>query len=237
MQQVIHWEKGTVDVCAISLATAITVNITKNGINETLLTVLGLYLCSLYSMMKSALTDATSWRFHYSPFKRFWTLPPGANVHCYDEAYTSDEWIEEHNKLQKQKNEPGCKLEKVILGLMFWSDSTHLSSFRTAKVWSLYMYFAKLLKYIRCKPSSGAAHHIAYIPLVRNCLCLSQVDMTYCLQFLASGLTARLNSQKTAITAHCRRDLMHGVWDQIMDDKFVACYKHGFVMECLDRVW
>ena len=30
---------------------------------------------------------------------------------------------------------------------------------------------------------------------------------------------------------------MHGVWDQILDDKFVACYKHGFVMECLDGVW
>ena len=29
MQQVIHWEKGTVDVCAISLATAIMVNIPK----------------------------------------------------------------------------------------------------------------------------------------------------------------------------------------------------------------
>ena len=36
VQQVVHWEKGTVDICAISLATAIMVNITKNGINETL---------------------------------------------------------------------------------------------------------------------------------------------------------------------------------------------------------
>jgi len=36
MQQVMHWKKGTVDICATSLVTAITVNITKNGINETL---------------------------------------------------------------------------------------------------------------------------------------------------------------------------------------------------------
>jgi hypothetical protein len=135
----------------------------------------GLYLRSLCNVMKSALADATSRRFHFSPFKRFWTSPSGANVRCYDEAYTSDEWIEAHDELQKQKNEPGCKLEKVILGLMFWSDSTHLTSFGTAKVWPLYMYFANLSKYIRCKPSSGAAHHIAYIPSVRNCLCLRQV--------------------------------------------------------------
>ena len=36
MQQVMHWKKGTVDICATSLVTAIMVNITKNGINETL---------------------------------------------------------------------------------------------------------------------------------------------------------------------------------------------------------
>jgi hypothetical protein len=30
---------------------------------------------------------------------------------------------------------------------------------------------------------------------------------------------------------------MHGVWAQLLDDEFVACYRHGFVMECLDGVW
>jgi hypothetical protein len=30
---------------------------------------------------------------------------------------------------------------------------------------------------------------------------------------------------------------MHGVWDQILDDEFVASYCHGFTMECLDGVW
>jgi hypothetical protein len=129
-------------------------------------TVPGLFLRSLCGVMKSALADATSRQFHFSPFKRFWMSPSGTNVRCYDEAYTSDEWIEAHDKLQKQENEPGCKLEKVVLGLMFWSDSTHLTSFGTAKVWPLYMYFANLSKYVRCKPSSGASHHVAYIPSV-----------------------------------------------------------------------
>ena len=36
---------------------------------------------------------------------------------------------------------------------------------------------------------------------------------------------------------HCRCDLMHGVWDQLLDDEFVASYRHGFAMECLDGVW
>jgi hypothetical protein len=68
--------------------------------------------------------------------------------------------------LQKQQNEPECTLEKVVLGLMFWSDSTHLANFGTAKVWPIYLQFANLSKYIRCKPTSGASHHVAYIPSV-----------------------------------------------------------------------
>jgi hypothetical protein len=30
---------------------------------------------------------------------------------------------------------------------------------------------------------------------------------------------------------------MHQVWDKLLDDEFVATYKHGFTMECLDGVW
>src|SRR5882672_8713026 len=82
-------------------------------------TVPGLQLRSLCKIMKSALADITSRRFHFSPFKRFWKSPLGSEVRCYDEAYTSDGWIEANDDLQKQPNEPGCKLEKVILGLMF----------------------------------------------------------------------------------------------------------------------
>jgi hypothetical protein len=78
-----------------------------------------------------------------------------------------DYWIEAHNTLQKQPNEPGCKLEKVITGLMFWSDTMHLASFGNAKVWPIYMYFANLSKYVQARPDAGACHHVAYIPSVR----------------------------------------------------------------------
>jgi hypothetical protein len=155
-------------------------------------TVPGLHLRSLCNVMKSALADITSKRFHFSPFKRLWTSLSGTTVRCYDEVYTSDEWIEAHDNLQKQKNEPGCKLEKVILGLMFWSDSTHLASFGTASVWPLYMYFANLSKYVRCKPSSGASHHVAYIPSVRSLRIYIMFYLTI-LVFLASGVPSGLN--------------------------------------------
>lgn len=126
----------------------------------------GLHRRPLISVLKAALGDITSRRFHFSPFKRFWKTPSGKEQRCYDEAYTSDVWIQAHDDLQKGQNEPGCKLEKVVLGLMFWSDSTHLTNFGTAKVWPLYMYIGNLSKYFRGKPSSGACHHVAYIPSV-----------------------------------------------------------------------
>jgi hypothetical protein len=138
-----------------------------------LFSVPGLHYRSLLGVMKSAITDITAHRFHFSPFKRLWQKPSGAEERCFDEAYTSDAWIETHDKLQKQPNEPGCTLEKVVLGLMFWSDSTHLASFGTAKVWPLYLYFANLSKYFRGKPTSGASHHVAYIPSVCHFLLCS----------------------------------------------------------------
>jgi hypothetical protein len=128
----------------------------------------GLHHRSILGVLRAALADVTAYRFHFSPFKRFWKSGIETEERCFDEAYTSDAWIEAHDKLQKQTNEPDCKLEKVILGLMFWSDSTHLASFGTAKVWPLYLYIANLSKYFRGKPNSGAAHHIAYIPSVSN---------------------------------------------------------------------
>jgi hypothetical protein len=60
--------------------------------------------------------------FHFSPFKWFHVNPvTGKEMRIYDEVYKSDAWIEAYNKLQKEFNKPGCKLEIVIAGLMFWS--------------------------------------------------------------------------------------------------------------------
>jgi len=139
----------------------------------------GLHYRSLVEVIKAAWSENMAKRFHLSPFKRIHiNSKTKAETRIYDEAYTSDVWIEAHDNLQKQPNEPGCQLEKVIAGLMFWSDSTHLTSFGTAKVWPIYMYFANLSKYIRAQPNSGASHHVAYIPYVRILGC-SEFVITY----------------------------------------------------------
>ncbi|KAJ7123862.1 hypothetical protein C8R43DRAFT_899420 [Mycena crocata] len=126
----------------------------------------GLHCRSIVEVIKAAFADAAARDFHLTPFKRMLKSATGVVTRVYDEVYTSDAWLKAHDLLQKQAAEPGCKLERVIAGLMFWSDSTHLADFGTAKAWPIYMYFANLSKYVRARPSSGACHHMAYIPSV-----------------------------------------------------------------------
>ncbi|KAF9455141.1 hypothetical protein BDZ94DRAFT_1180592, partial [Collybia nuda] len=126
----------------------------------------GLHYRSIVEVIKATFGAKSALPFHLSPFKRIHVGPLGQETRIYDEVYTSEAFEEAHDKLQKQPMEPGCTLERVISGLMFWSDSTHLTNFGTASVWPLYMYYGNLSKYIRAKPNSGACHHMAFIPSV-----------------------------------------------------------------------
>jgi hypothetical protein len=127
----------------------------------------GFHYRSITEVIKATWGTVSSLPFHLTPFRRIHIDPnTGKETRIFDEVYTSDAFEAAHSHLQKQPPEPGCQLERVIAGLMFWSDSTHLTNFGTAKVWPLYMYFANLSKYVRAKPNSGACHHIAYIPSV-----------------------------------------------------------------------
>jgi hypothetical protein len=60
-------------------------------------------------------------------------------------------------------NDPDCKREKAVVAIMFWSDSTHLANFGTAKLWPVYMLFRNLSKYIRGQLNPGTCQHVAYI--------------------------------------------------------------------------
>ncbi|KAJ7736493.1 hypothetical protein B0H16DRAFT_1326523, partial [Mycena metata] len=130
----------------------------------------GLQYRSLVSVIKSAFEDPLSGHFHFAPFKLFHKFQNSvaAPIRVFNELYNSDAYITEHDRIQRHgeihPDDRGCKHEKVIAALMFWSDSTHLANFGTAKLWPIYMLFGNLSKYIRAKPSAGAEHHVAYIP-------------------------------------------------------------------------
>jgi hypothetical protein len=132
----------------------------------------GLHHRKLLNVIKAAFQDPLSHRFHFTPFALTHRSPAtNKEQRVYGELYNSDEFINEHKRVQNRSppppDDPGCKLEKVIAALMFWSDSTHLTNFGTAALWPIYLYFGNLSKYVRSQPSSGACHHLAYIPSVR----------------------------------------------------------------------
>ncbi|KAH9828720.1 uncharacterized protein C8Q71DRAFT_719102 [Rhodofomes roseus] len=124
----------------------------------------GLRHRSLIEIVKSAFVEPIARRFHLFPFRHFWKSSLTGKVErLYDELYTSDAWIKAHDDLQKVQRSDGCKLERVIAGMMLWSDATHLAQFGEAKAWPVYVFFGNLSKYVRWRTSPLSCHHVAYI--------------------------------------------------------------------------
>jgi hypothetical protein len=119
----------------------------------------GFHYQPIVAVIHSAFADIQANAFHLFPFKRLWKDPLNSHEECvYDELYTSNSWLEAQNNLQRQPKEPGCSLECVIAGLMFFSDATHLTNFGTAKAWPLYVLWKSeqvrtLITYIWCMSS------------------------------------------------------------------------------------
>ena len=156
---------------------SVTINVPAGKLGDPLTTrvyaVPGLRYRNLLNVIKAAFQDPLSRQFHFTPFSLMHRSPiTNEEQRVYGELYNSDEFINEHKRVQNRSppplDDPGCKLEKVVAALMFWSDSTHLTNFGIAKLWPIYLYFGNLSKYIRSRPSSGACQHLAYIPSVRD---------------------------------------------------------------------
>jgi hypothetical protein len=128
------------------------------------------YHRSLVSVVREKLADPHhDHLFHYEPYELKWQ-PGGAPrpVRVYGELYSSPAFMDAHQELQESPGEPDCDLPRFIIGLMFWSDATHLTSFGDAKLHPLYMYFGNESKYRRCKPSCHLCNHVAYFQKVRS---------------------------------------------------------------------
>lgn len=153
------------------IETGVTINIPTKSREEspTAYTIPGFHYRPLTEVIRAAFADVQSGAFHLLPFKRLWRDPlDGHQERIFDELYTSDIWLNAQDDLQKLPKEPGCSLERVIAGLMFFSDATHLANFGTAKAWPLYLYFGNLTKYARSLPRSGACHIVGFLPSVSS---------------------------------------------------------------------
>jgi Plavaka transposase len=151
------------------IETTVTIDIPTKSKEDSprLFSIPGFHFRPLVEVVRAAFADAQAGAFHLMPFKRLWNDPlDGHQERIYDELYTSDAWLGAQDDLHKLPKEPGCSLERVIAGLMFFSDATHLANFGTAKAWPLYAYFGNLTKYVRSSPTSGSCHLVGFLPSV-----------------------------------------------------------------------
>jgi hypothetical protein len=131
------------------------------------------YHRSLVSVIREKLSSPDDVEhFHYEPYAFKWQ--PGSSpdpVDVYGELYSSKAFIDAHEALQSSPPEPECRLSRHVVALMFYSDSTHLTSFGDAKLWPIYLYFGNESKYRRCKPSCHLGNHVAYLQTVgKSCI-------------------------------------------------------------------
>ena len=107
---------------------------------------------------------------HWLPFQEHWKPNKDARPErIYSELYNSDAFIFEHQRVIDRLSVtegPLPRMEAVIVGIMLWSDSTHLANFGSASLWPIYMFVGNLSKYIRGRTSLLVAQHLAYIPKV-----------------------------------------------------------------------
>lgn len=133
-------------------------------------TVPNFYHRSLVDVIQEKMANPVHDRtFHYEPYELRFDSGHLPETRVHGELYTSPAFIQAHNNLQASPAEPGCDRPRVVLGLMFSSDSTHLTSFGSASIWPLYCYFGNESKYRRCKPTEGLCSHIAYFQKVIDC--------------------------------------------------------------------
>jgi len=79
--------------------------------------------------------------------------------------------LKAYEEINKLPHESDDGLERVVASLMFWSNVIHLTNFWDASMWPFYLFFGNQSKYTRGKPTSGACHHVTYIPTVCHLIC------------------------------------------------------------------
>lgn len=135
-------------------------------------TVSGFRYRSPIEVLKARCSDPNRSRyFQYKPYKQFVKKADGTEERVVDNLYTTDEWLEEHERIQKidilDSNSEVCKLERAIVAYMFGSDATTVTDNGQRSIWPVYGYFGNEPKWFRRKPGARASEHLAYIPKVR----------------------------------------------------------------------
>lgn len=209
----------------------------------------GVYCRKLVDAIKSMFQSAQFLKSHIIPHKRFFHRrhsPPSTQdasqkkndtsesllsdfqelgaERVYGELYESDLWIELQEKLNSLVDgDPEHVMDNVIAAIQVYSDATLVAAFGGKSAWPIYLQFGNHSKYKRAKPNLSTTLQIAFIPKLPDEL----------QDFYREHYGKPASSH---VLAHCKRELVHQLWAQLLDDEFVQAYHKGIVIRCYDGV-
>lgn len=136
----------------------------------------------LLDVIKEAAADEDTTTYNWIPYELNWNRPldDGSRdpqgcpitepVRLYSDVVNSQEALDEYARIRdwaKQHCNDPPEVEIGLVPILIWSDSTQLANFGNASMWPIYVFFGFVSKYIRARPNSLSAHHLAYVPKVR----------------------------------------------------------------------
>lgn len=199
------------------------------------------YHRSITSILHDRLSGIDGQHFHFEPYELYWQPHPDkAPERVFGELYTSPEFIRVHQELQNSPPEIGCDLPRIVVGLLFSSDVTHLAQFGDAKLWPVYLFFGNDSKYRRSKPGAHLANHLAYLQAVGSLISHFTNSVVMVSQLpdyfddFAESHTGK--APRREFKTFCHRMMFHEQWKSILDDEFIEAYLHGIIITCFDKI-
>ncbi|KAF6742404.1 hypothetical protein DFP72DRAFT_1081941 [Ephemerocybe angulata] len=182
---------------------------------------------SIMSIIKEKVTNASDTSFfHYAPYKATWSPNDETpEVELYGEMYTSRAFRDAHEEVQRLPNTAANNgLERVVIGLMFSSDSTTLTHFGDTTLWPCYLMFANESKYRRCEPNKRLCYHVAYF---------QELPDTFQDQ-LRDRNKGKLPTDH--LFGYCGREVFQKQWSILLDQELRDAMRDGIVLTCPDGV-
>ena len=139
----------------------------------------------ILEVIRAVFTDPLVKQFHLMPFRKvnrgvfpltdndiptlqqiWWSPLTREEQAVHDELYMTEAWNTAQDEIQKQRRTDRCNLERVIVGIILWSDSMQLVQFSHASAWPIYLFFRNLSKYTCQAADMQVCHPITFIPQV-----------------------------------------------------------------------
>ncbi|KAH9172689.1 hypothetical protein EDB89DRAFT_1832399, partial [Lactarius sanguifluus] len=182
----------------------------------------------IIDIVETVCASKTAESFRFTPYTMHWCPDPDnpdKYERVYADSYVSDAMVQAQVEVDNLPRLEGDTKEHVAvtvaLCMMLASDSARLTDYRSATVWPIYIMFANQPKQERAKPTCHAVHHLAYVPSIGS-------------DFASRYQEKTGQPPSPAVETHCKRELMHAVWNHLMDEGFTEGYTKGLVICCTD---